>query len=85
MIENTNQRVITQEKKGETITKAPVVEGVTNTQTLTKLIYFMFGILEVLLSFRLILKLTGASSSSGFVRLIYGITGIFILPFEGIF
>ena len=31
------------------------------------------------------LKLTGASLTSSFVSLIYGLTGIFILPFEGIF
>ncbi|OGM11534.1 hypothetical protein A2Z22_00580 [Candidatus Woesebacteria bacterium RBG_16_34_12] len=49
------------------------------------LIYFFFGALEILLAFRLILKLMGASVASGFVRLIYGLTGIFILPFEGIF
>ena len=48
-------------------------------------IYFAFGVLEVLLGFRLILKLMGASMASGFVGIIYGVTGIFIMPFEGIF
>ena len=57
----------------------------TSYQTIEYLIYFLFGALEVLLVFRLILKLTGAGTSSVFVNLIYGITGIFILPFEGIF
>lgn len=56
-----------------------------SSQTIEYLIYFLFGALEVLLAFRLILKLTGASISSAFVGLIYGLTGIFILPFEGIF
>lgn len=57
----------------------------TGSQTVEYLIYFLFGVLEILLIFRLVLKLTGASISSGFVGLIYGLTGIFILPFEGIF
>ena len=57
----------------------------TNSQTVEYLIYFLFGALEVLLAFRLILKLMGANISSAFVGLIYGLTGIFILPFEGIF
>jgi hypothetical protein len=57
----------------------------TTSQTVEYLIYFFFGVLEILLAFRLILKLTGASISSAFVGLIYGITGVFILPFEGIF
>lgn len=63
----------------------PTKVEATNTQTAEYLIYFIFGFLEVLLAFRLILKLAGASTASGFVNLIYGITGLFILPFEGIF
>jgi hypothetical protein len=43
------------------------------------------GTLEALLAFRLIFKLMGASVGSAFVGMIYGITGIFIMPFEGIF
>jgi len=63
----------------------PVKNGATSFQTVGYLIYFLFGVLEILLVFRLILKLTGASLSSDFVNLIYSLTGIFILPFEGIF
>jgi hypothetical protein len=40
---------------------------------------------EVLLAFRLVLKLTGANVLSSFVNFIYSISGIFIAPFEGIF
>ncbi len=57
----------------------------TSSQTVEYLIYFLFGVMEILLAFRLVLKLTGANISSAFVGLIYGLTGIFILPFEGIF
>lgn len=57
----------------------------TSFQTVEYLVYFFFGLLEILLVFRLILKLTGASIISAFVGLIYGLTGVFILPFEGIF
>lgn len=58
---------------------------VSSSQTIAYLIYFMFGVLEALLAFRLIFKLMGASTTSSFVSMIYGITRIFILPFEGIF
>ena len=54
-------------------------------QKIEYIIYFLFGLLEILLVFRLILKLTGASLTSGFVRIIYSLTGIFVMPFEGIF
>ena len=57
----------------------------TSSQTFEYLVYFFFGMLEILLAFRLVLKLTGASISSAFVGLIYGVTGVLILPFEGIF
>ncbi|OIP97587.1 hypothetical protein AUK40_02965 [Candidatus Wirthbacteria bacterium CG2_30_54_11] len=48
-------------------------------------VYFLFGILDIFLGFRLLLKLMGASTSSGFVNAVYGFTRGFILPFEGIF
>lgn len=57
----------------------------TSSQTIEYLVYFFLGVLEILLAFRLIFKLTGASIASGFVSSIYGLTSIFILPFEGIF
>lgn len=63
----------------------PIRVGVTNKETTGYLIYFFFGLVEVLLAIRLILHLTGASTLSGFVRLVYGIIGIFVLPFQGIF
>jgi len=67
------------------VVKSPVVTKATNSQTIEYLVYYFFGILEVLLAFRLILKLAGANLYSAFVGLIYGITGIFVLPFLGIF
>lgn len=60
-------------------------DAATGSQTIEYLVYFFFGVLEILLAFRLVLKLMGASMGSGFVSLIYGLSGVFILPFEGIF
>lgn len=48
-------------------------------------VYYVFGILEILLAFRFVLKLAGASQSSGFVDFIYHLSRIFVLPFAGIF
>lgn len=67
------------------IISTPVKTGATNKETYEYLIYYFFGFLEILLAFRLILKLAGASLSSGFVRLIYTVTSIFTMPFDGIF
>lgn len=82
MAEVIKETVITQ--TGTSATSSSKKEA-TQSQTIEYVIYFLFGLLEVLLAFRLIFKLTGASLSSSFVGLIYGLTGIFILPFEGIF
>ncbi len=62
-----------------------VKTAATSSQTIEYLIYFFFGLLDVLLVFRLVFKMAGASITSAFVSFIYGVTGLFILPFEGIF
>lgn len=60
-----------------------------NTQTKAfptkKLLYYILGLIEVLLAFRLGLKLLGANPQSGFVAFIYNLSKIFIYPFWGIF
>lgn len=85
MTEITKETVTTQNDSEDKVVNTPTRNQATNSQTVEYLVYFLFGALEILLAFRLVLKLTGASLSSGFVGLIYGLTGIFILPFEGIF
>lgn len=65
--------------------KVPSKREATSLQTLGYLVYFLFGVLEILLVFRLILKLLGANPSSSFVNLIYNLTGVFVRPFSGIF
>jgi hypothetical protein len=52
---------------------------------LRRIVYFILGVLEVLLAFRLILKLLGASLASTFVSFIYDLSGFFLAPFIGIF
>lgn len=85
MAEIVKQSVTTQNRgpKAARTTETKVVA--TGHQTIEYLIYFVFGILEILLMFRLILKVAGANPASGFVNFIYGLTGLFIAPFEGIF
>ena len=65
--------------------KNPAQRDASDSLTTERMIYFLFGILEVLLAFRLAFKLAGASLTSGFVSFIYGLSGVFILPFVGIF
>jgi hypothetical protein len=85
MTEIIKETVTSHANSSEPVIVAPVKRLATNSQTIEYLVYFLFGTLEVLLTFRLVLKLVGASISSAFVELIYGVTSVFILPFEGIF
>lgn len=73
------KETVTSQVNSEPQTKA------SSTQMIEYFTYFTFGVLEVLLVFRLVLKILGASHSSNFVNIIYTATGIFIIPFEGIF
>lgn len=50
-----------------------------------KIVYYILGVLEVLLAFRLIFKLLGANPASSFVAGIYTLSNIFLSPFTGIF
>jgi len=45
--------------------------------TAGRIIYYILGIIEVLLTFRFIFKLLGANPNSGFVSLIYSISQVF--------
>jgi hypothetical protein len=49
----------------------------------TQLIWLFLGILEALIALRIGLKLIGANPESPVVALIYGLTYLFLFPFEG--
>ena len=53
--------------------------------TSRRVIYYILGVLEVLLAFRWIFKLLGANPNSGLVSFIYSITRVFLVPFTAIF
>ncbi|HSW88384.1 MAG TPA: hypothetical protein VLG12_04435 [Candidatus Saccharimonadales bacterium] len=72
----------------EVIKKTTIVgsdEKAEKSQTAGYIIYFLCGLVEILLIFRLILKLTGANPGSTFVSLIYSVTQLSVIPFLGIF
>lgn len=48
-------------------------------------IYYILGIIEVLLAFRFVFKLLGANPDNSFVAFLYTTAGIFTAPFTGIF
>ena len=50
----------------------------------SQLIWLLFGALEVLIAFRIGLKVIGANPDSPIVAMIYGITSLFLIPFVGL-
>jgi hypothetical protein len=84
-MENIVKETVTQNSPAGSATVSKVSSTDTNTQTIASIIYFIFGLFEILLGFRLILKMTGANPGSGFVSGIYSFTQLLILPFRGIF
>jgi hypothetical protein len=52
---------------------------------LRQLVYLALCVLEILLAFRLGMKLLGANSGNAFVSFIYSVSGVFVFPFSGIF
>ena len=50
----------------------------------TRIVYTLLVILEILLGIRFVLHLIGANPASGFATFIYGITGVFVAPFNGL-
>ncbi|MDO8492811.1 MAG: YggT family protein [bacterium] len=51
----------------------------------TQIVWYILGLIEVLLAFRLVLKLLAANSAAGFSSFIYGVTNIFAAPFLNVF
>jgi YggT family protein len=50
-----------------------------------RIVYFLFGVLEVLLGLRVVLRLLGANTGNAFADIVYGITQPFIALFANLF
>lgn len=82
---DTNRGVMTTGNSGNPVIKSPVITKATHSQTNEYLIYYFLGALEILLAFRLILKMAGVNTKSAFVSIVYFFSSIFVMPFQGIF
>lgn len=49
-----------------------------------QVIWYILGVIEVILAFRILLKLLGANTYSGFANFIYAISDPFTSPFAGV-
>lgn len=51
----------------------------------TTIIYFLLGVMEVIMLLRFIFRLLGANPGSPFVSFLYQLSHVFVVPFNGIF
>lgn len=51
----------------------------------TQIVWYILGLVEVLLAFRFVLKLLGANAGAGFTSFIYNVTSPFAAPFLSVF
>jgi hypothetical protein len=76
----------------QVVRKTQIVTGSTQNDYQTKkaifrtyqIIWYILGVIEVVLAFRVVLKLLGANTLSGFTSFIYSVSNPFALPFAGI-
>jgi hypothetical protein len=52
---------------------------------LERVVWFIFGVIEVLIGVRFVLLLLGANAEAAFVRGVYSLSNIFMVPFAAVF
>ncbi|MET1033608.1 MAG: hypothetical protein ABWX94_03850, partial [Candidatus Saccharimonadales bacterium] len=78
-VDSTGAQVQQQTRKVDTNVRAD------NKSTAANVVWYILGIIEILLGFRFVLKLFGANPESGFVDFVYTTSGILTAPFDNIF
>lgn len=52
---------------------------------MARVVYYVFGVIIAFIAVRMVLMLLAANHGSPFVDFVYGVSGIFVAPFYGIF
>jgi len=63
----------------------PAADKAAGVNWFNNVVWFIVGVLSILLLIRFVLLATGADESAGFAQLIYGLTGWMVAPFAGLF
>lgn len=50
-----------------------------------RVVYYILGVIEVVLGLRFVLRMLGANTAAGFVQFVYGLAGVLIAPFTAMF
>jgi uncharacterized membrane protein len=86
-VDRREETVVTQQPgyaTTERVTRDVAAENRLRLFQVNRIIWSVLGLVEVLLGLRFLLKLMGANPDSGFGTFMYGITGLFVMPFTGL-
>jgi len=81
-IRETNSQVGDTSIGKQVVSKKVQTSGVVIAQ---RAIWFVVGVVSVVIAIRFVLLLLGANQAAGFTDFIYSLSGIFVAPFVGIF
>ena len=86
-VDRRDETVVTQQPgyaATEQVTRDVAAERRLGLFQVTRIVWTILGILEILLGLRFVLHLIAANPNSGFAVFMYGITGPFVAPFTGL-
>jgi hypothetical protein len=75
---NASSRAAVKRSQVHTEVKSPI-ESV-----MARIVWFVFGAIEILIAIRFVLLLLGANAEAGFVQFVYVLSGVFMIPFDAI-
>lgn len=52
---------------------------------LTRIVWYVFGLIEALLLLRFVLKLLAANAGAQFTQIVYSLSSVFVVPFQYVF
>lgn len=81
-VRNSREQVGNTTVQRQSVAKTTEVSGAVVAQ---RVIYYVGGVIIALLAVRMLLQLLGANQGNGFVDFVYALSGIFVMPFFGIF
>jgi hypothetical protein len=65
--------------------REPATETPSSAVIGARIVYYVGGLIVALLGLRFVLALLGAAQGNAFVDTVYGTSGLFVMPFYGIF
>ena len=98
-MQDPNERRVIQEERIQTPTGAdasvvenrvqvvpsPAEQRLATLYRAKQIVWFIIGLIIAVIALRFVLLALGANQGNGFVNFIYGLGGIFVAPFKGIF